>query len=82
MADNGFSATKRRVLKLTFDGLTMNPLAPSGPSVLQGLGHPTQIERLKSHSLESTGKLQITPEKGANAMILEVALGERNEEIM
>ncbi|KAK2192385.1 hypothetical protein NP493_30g01027 [Ridgeia piscesae] len=75
MADDGFSggsfnlqngqAPRRRPLKLSFDGQSLNPLAPAGPhrSVLQGLGHPTQIERLKSHSLESTGKLQITPEK-------------------
>ena len=68
-------AGKRKNLKLSFDGPGSFP--PPRPersqknenivsgsqhvSVLDRMGHPTQIERLRSHSLEKTGKLQISP---------------------
>lgn len=36
---------------------------PPQQSILASRGHPTQIDRLRSHSLENSGKLQITPEQ-------------------
>jgi mitogen-activated protein kinase kinase 4 len=38
------------------------PSATPPPSTLASMGHPTHLERLRSQSLESSGKLKISPE--------------------
>jgi len=67
MAAEGFSAdeaqqARRKMLKLNFEGdkVPANRLHPG--QVMASMGHQTQIERLRSQSLESTGKLKISPE--------------------
>ncbi|XP_013393529.1 dual specificity mitogen-activated protein kinase kinase 4-like isoform X2 [Lingula anatina] len=59
------AAARRRALKLDFKRIAYDP-KPSPPlpppETLASKGHPTQIERLRSQSLESSGKLQISPE--------------------
>ncbi|XP_070580935.1 dual specificity mitogen-activated protein kinase kinase 4-like isoform X2 [Ptychodera flava] len=51
---------KRRNLKLNFDSVKFTAKSPTECFTA---GRPTQIERLRSHSLESTGKLNISPEE-------------------
>lgn len=43
--------------------LPPEPVPQPQDSILAMRGHPTQIDRLRSHSLENAGKLQITPEQ-------------------
>ncbi|NP_001164719.1 MAP kinase kinase 4-like protein [Saccoglossus kowalevskii] len=54
------STGKRRNLKLNFDTVRFTAKSPTECFTA---GHPTQIERLRSHSLEQTGKLNISPEE-------------------
>ncbi|KAK3585169.1 hypothetical protein CHS0354_001792 [Potamilus streckersoni] len=47
----------RKKLQLPFG----TDVSPTSPMSLASMGHQTQIERLRSHGLQSAGKLQISP---------------------
>ncbi|XP_077980751.1 dual specificity mitogen-activated protein kinase kinase 4-like isoform X2 [Glandiceps talaboti] len=51
---------KRKNLKLNFDTVKFTAKSPTDSFTA---GRPTQFERLSSHRLESTGKLNISPEE-------------------
>ncbi|XP_014669569.1 PREDICTED: dual specificity mitogen-activated protein kinase kinase 4-like [Priapulus caudatus] len=60
---NGFNqAERRKGLRISFGKSPTITKPSTKPGILASMGFPTHIERLKSHSLESSGKLKISPE--------------------
>lgn len=53
----------RKKLKLNFSSNDLNRDCDRSPSNLASLGHQTQIQRIRSHKIDSTGMLQISPEQ-------------------
>ncbi|XP_074647496.1 dual specificity mitogen-activated protein kinase kinase 4-like [Tubulanus polymorphus] len=53
--------TARRNLKLNFGGGFNNQVV--NQPTLASMGHPTQIERIRSHGIDASGKLQISPDQ-------------------